>query len=78
MIGQAGHVTIICCSLCGKSQKQVKKIIAGHLRSGYVVYICNECIDMCHAVVHHDDDKMTDDVLDITRQVAREQKEGLS
>ena len=30
------------CSFCGKSQKQVKKLIAGP-----GVYICNECIDVC-------------------------------
>ena len=30
------------CSFCGKSQRQVKKLIAGP-----GVYICNECIDLC-------------------------------
>jgi len=34
------------CSFCGKSQKQVKKLIAG---SG--VYICDECIDLCNEIV---------------------------
>ena len=31
------------CSFCGKSQKQVKKLIAGP-----GVYICDECIDLCN------------------------------
>ena len=30
------------CSFCGKSQRQVKKLIAGP-----GVYICDECIDLC-------------------------------
>ncbi len=34
------------CSFCGKSQKQVKKLIAG---SG--VYICDECIELCNEIV---------------------------
>ena len=31
------------CSFCGKSQKQVKKLIAGP-----GVYICDECVDLCN------------------------------
>jgi hypothetical protein len=34
------------CSFCGKSQKQVQKLIAGP-----GVYICNECIDLCNEIV---------------------------
>jgi hypothetical protein len=34
------------CSFCGKSQKQVKKLIAGP-----GVYICNECIDLCNDII---------------------------
>ncbi|GAA6112499.1 MAG: ATP-dependent Clp protease ATP-binding subunit ClpX [Apilactobacillus sp.] len=36
----------ITCSFCGKSQDQVKKIVAGP-----DVYICNECIDLCKDIV---------------------------
>jgi hypothetical protein len=36
----------LACSFCGKSQKQVKKLIAGP-----GVYICNECIDLCNEIV---------------------------
>ena len=31
------------CSFCGKSQKEVKKLIAGPM-----VYICDECIGLCN------------------------------
>ena len=34
------------CSFCGKSQNEVKKLIAGR-----GVYICNECIDVCINIV---------------------------
>lgn len=34
------------CSFCGKSQDQVKKIVAGP-----GVYICNECIDLCNEII---------------------------
>ncbi len=34
------------CSFCGKSQRQVKKLIAGP-----GVYICNECIDLCNEII---------------------------
>src|SRR4051812_48235167 len=34
------------CSFCGKSQKEVKKLIAGPS-----VYICDECIDLCNDII---------------------------
>jgi len=34
------------CSFCGKSQNQVKKLIAGP-----GVYICNECVDLCNEII---------------------------
>lgn len=37
------------CSFCGKSQKQVRKLIGG---SG--VYICNECIDLCNEIIEEE------------------------
>ena len=37
------------CSLCGKDQDQVKKLVAG---SG--VYICNECIELCSEIVEEE------------------------
>ena len=37
----------ICCSFCGKSQSEVKKLVAGR-----GVYICDECIDVCISIVH--------------------------
>ncbi len=34
------------CSFCGKHQKEVKKLIAGP-----AVYICNECVQLCHKII---------------------------
>ncbi|MGF7307649.1 ClpX C4-type zinc finger protein, partial [Enterococcus faecium] len=34
------------CSFCGKTQEEVKKIVAGP-----GVYICNECIDLCKEII---------------------------
>jgi len=36
----------LCCSFCGKSQKEVRKLIAGP-----TVYICNECIGLCNDII---------------------------
>ncbi|MDA8392255.1 MAG: ATP-dependent Clp protease ATP-binding subunit ClpX [Actinomycetota bacterium] len=40
---------IVKCSFCGKSQKQVKKLIAGP-----GVYICDECIDLCNDIIEEE------------------------
>ena len=37
------------CSFCGKSQKQVRRLIAGH-----GVYICTECIELCNEIVEEE------------------------
>ena len=41
---------VLQCSFCGKSQNEVKKLIAGP-----GVYICNECIDICNEIINDDD-----------------------
>jgi ATP-dependent Clp protease ATP-binding subunit ClpX len=43
-IGETGD--LLKCSFCGKTQKQVKKLIAGP-----GVYICDECIDLCNEII---------------------------
>jgi ATP-dependent Clp protease ATP-binding subunit ClpX len=37
------------CSFCGKTQAEVKKLIAGPMS-----YICDECVDLCHDIVHEE------------------------
>ncbi len=47
-IGDGGD--LLKCSFCGKSQKQVKKLIAGPPG----VYICDECIDLCNEIIEEE------------------------
>ena len=44
-IGDGGG-DLLKCSFCGKSQKQVKKLIAGP-----GVYICDVCVDLCAEII---------------------------
>ena len=41
--------TLLRCSFCGKTQEEVKKIIAGP-----TVYICDECIDLCNEIMEEE------------------------
>ena len=52
-IGDGGD--LLKCSFCGKSQKQVKKLIAGP-----GVYICDECIDLCNEIIEEELSDSTD------------------
>lgn len=45
---------LVKCSFCGKSQKQVKKLIAGP-----GVYVCNECIDLCNEIIDEENTEET-------------------
>ncbi|MFV0523251.1 MAG: ATP-dependent Clp protease ATP-binding subunit ClpX [Acidimicrobiales bacterium] len=45
--GEGGE--LLKCSFCGKSQKQVKKLIAGP-----GVYICDECIELCNEIIEEE------------------------
>ena len=53
----------VCCSFCGKSQEQVKKIIAGP-----DVFICNECVDLCKEIIDEEFSSMTmDEMIDVLK-----------
>lgn len=53
------------CSFCGKSQDQVKKIVAGP-----GVYICNECIDLCKEIIDEEfQDDAYSDLLEVPKPV---------
>lgn len=47
------------CSFCGKSQDMVKRLIAGPH-----VYICNECIDLCHEIIQDEFEAEREDYYD--------------
>ncbi len=42
----------LCCSFCGKSQKEVRKLIAGPS-----VYICDECVELCNDIVAEENER---------------------
>src|SRR5690606_23684287 len=46
---KAGSYGSLNCNFCGKSQKEVKKLIAGP-----GVYICDECIELCNDIIYED------------------------
>lgn len=48
--GKSGDSKGLCCSFCGKSQHEVRKIIKGE--SG--VYICDECVELCNQIISQD------------------------
>ncbi|MBI2379052.1 MAG: ATP-dependent Clp protease ATP-binding subunit ClpX [Deltaproteobacteria bacterium] len=51
-----GYGAGLTCSFCGKSQKEVKKLIAGP-----TVYICDECIGLCNDIIRDEQEKEGDE-----------------
>ncbi|MDV8000729.1 ATP-dependent Clp protease ATP-binding subunit ClpX [Rhodococcus sp. IEGM 1408] len=56
-VGESGD--LLKCSFCGKSQKQVKKLIAGP-----GVYICDECIELCNEIIESEVDDSQNSALE--------------
>jgi len=54
---------ILRCSFCGKSQKEVRKLIAGP-----TVYICNECINLCNEIMAEEFDTSFD--INVTQKLS--------
>ena len=49
MTDKASSDKVLYCSFCGKSQHEVKKLIAGPS-----VFICDECIDLCNDIIREE------------------------
>jgi ATP-dependent Clp protease ATP-binding subunit ClpX len=47
--GNRGDSKLLYCSFCGKSQNEVRKLIAGPS-----VYICDECVDLCNDIIREE------------------------
>ncbi len=47
--GSSSSEKTLYCSFCGKSQHEVKKLIAGPS-----VFICDECIDLCNDIIREE------------------------
>ena len=65
---------VIRCSFCNKSEKQVRKLIAG--TSGSDVYICDECVDICTDIINEELDDFENNT-DINLLKPKEIKEFL-
>jgi ATP-dependent Clp protease ATP-binding subunit ClpX len=50
MAGERDKNSFLRCSFCGKTQEEVKKLVAGP-----TVYICNECIALCNDILKEED-----------------------
>ena len=66
MARSAESVDLLKCSFCGKSQKQVKKLIAGP-----GVYICDECIELCNEIV---DEELGDSAAGVPLELPKPQE----
>lgn len=51
---KSGSGKPLSCSFCGKTQREVKKLIAGP-----TVYICDECIDLCNDIIEEEKERET-------------------
>ena len=49
MTDKVGGEKLLYCSFCGKSQHEVRKLIAGPS-----VFICDECIDLCNDIIREE------------------------
>ena len=63
------------CSFCGKSQDEVKKLIAGP-----TVYICDECIELCNDIIaeEYERDEVARPDLDGSRSRRRSRRSSTS
>ena len=50
MPGDRDKTNLLRCSFCGKSQEEVKKLVAGP-----TVYICNECVALCNDILREEE-----------------------
>lgn len=48
-------MTVLECSFCGKGRNEVEQMIEGPNITDVPLYICNECIDYSHQIIHEDD-----------------------
>jgi ATP-dependent Clp protease ATP-binding subunit ClpX len=55
MVEKSGDEKLLYCSFCGKSQHEVRKLIAGPS-----VFICDECVDLCLDIIREDVSKEVD------------------
>lgn len=63
---------LLYCSFCGKSQHEVKKLIAGPS-----VFVCDECVDLCNDIIREEMQELSADEADSKLPTPREINEAL-
>ncbi len=58
--------TVLYCSFCGKSQHEVKKLIAGP-----TVFICDECVELCQGILLEEKGEMPDPTATLDDQLKK-------
>ena len=62
MAGGRGRDKVLYCSFCGKSQQEVRKLIAGPS-----VFICDECVELCADIIREETEDLPDERQDPKR-----------
>jgi ATP-dependent Clp protease ATP-binding subunit ClpX len=65
--GKDGHGKLLYCSFCGKSQHEVRKLIAGPS-----VFICDECVELCNDIIREEVEEKPATVEDIKLPTPKE------
>ena len=52
-VGGSESKNTLYCSFCGKSQRELRKLIAGP-----TVHICNECVELCMDIIGEEDSRI--------------------
>ena len=55
--GNSGDGKLLHCNFCGKSQHEVRKLIAGPS-----VYVCDECVELCNDIIREELQESSEDV----------------
>ncbi len=66
--GKSEDGKLLYCSFCGKSQHEVRKLIAGPS-----VFICDECVELCNDIIREELDDRSEDRPRETAHAARDQ-----
>ena len=67
MIKFGGNSGSLHCSFCGKSEHQVRKLVAGP----HNVYICDECVELCSEIIEEDDEEGSNVVSKVSEELPK-------
>lgn len=65
--GKDNHGKLLYCSFCGKSQHEVRKLIAGPS-----VFICDECVELCNDIIREEVEEKTPSTEEVTLPTPKE------